>query len=115
VRAFLLLTGREDVHGLEVECTNAPHECLLERLLHVRFFMVVLGKLIVRVLQFLAQHIDLLLVRGTDELNFIFNREVKLLLLFLFLESLVLLDPSLEDLPGPELFVVTSPILQHDL
>ena len=77
--------------------------------------MVVLSKLVVGIFQLLAEHLNLLLVGGADQLDFVFHSQVKPLLLLLLFEGLVLFDPSLEDLSGPQLFVVTSPISQDNL
>lgn len=115
VGSLLLLRRCQNVHSFEIQRTDSSHECLFQRFLHMCLLVVVLSKLVVGIFQFLAEHLNLLLVGGADQLDFVFHSQVEPLLLLLLFEGLVLLNPSLEDLSGPQLFVVTSSISQDNL
>lgn len=93
---ILLLRWVQDAHGLEVEGTNTSHEGLLQILLHVVLVSVHDGLLSLRVVQLLAEGLDLLLVRGTDGLQLRLDRIVELFFIPADLCLLEVLLPRLE-------------------
>ena len=103
----------KNVHGLEVESANTPHESLLQVFLHLPFLSISLIDLLRSIIESLPQHFNLLAVVGANALNFSLDSLFEIFLLLLLSPSDVRFDPSLPESSHALLLVIGETVNDH--
>jgi len=89
----------EDVHGLEVQRANTPHESFLKVFLHHSFMLMLSLHYRIGLVQFLSQTVYLLIILSADVLEFELHCTIEIFSILYDLPFLVLLFPAEEHLP----------------
>ena len=103
----------EDIHSLEVQCTDAPHEGLLQVLLHHRLHFVTLVNLDLSIVKTPSQHFNLFAVIGADALNLCLDRLFEIFRFLLFTPCEVRFDPPLPKGSHALLLMLSQAMCNH--
>ena len=87
----------KDVHSLEIESTDASHECLFQVILHRALHSVTLLNLKLGIIESFSKHFDFFTIVGTNRLDLMLNGFFEIFLLFLFTIGQVWFYPVLPD------------------